>query len=260
MSLPRTSRIAASLNPSRSRPARRIAPDTMRPGGEGTRRSTDSAVTLLPQPDSPTIARVSPGMTWNETPSTARTTPSRVKNQVLRSAISRSGLGAAAAARLAAPKALIAGNASAYAAMARGLARGEEDAAHQARHPRHLGDGDREDDVLDAGAGQRHQRDRDQDRGDRHQPVHDPHDDRIDPAGEPGDDPDQEAEPGAERGDADPDDQRHAGAVDRPAVDVAAQHVGAEPIGGRGPFQPDDRRRGLPCDGAEKGREHRHRG
>jgi hypothetical protein len=37
-------------------------------------------VTLLPQPDSPTIASVSPRATENETPSTARTTPSRVKN------------------------------------------------------------------------------------------------------------------------------------------------------------------------------------
>ena len=32
----------------------------MRPGGCGTRRMIDSAVTLLPQPDSPTRPRVSP--------------------------------------------------------------------------------------------------------------------------------------------------------------------------------------------------------
>ena len=63
----------------------------MRPGGDGISRNIESAVTLLPQPLSPTIAKVSPGMTWNETPSTARTTPSRVKNQVRRSATSRSG-------------------------------------------------------------------------------------------------------------------------------------------------------------------------
>jgi len=36
----------------------------------------DAAVTLLPDPDSPTIPRVSPRETWNETPSTARTMPS----------------------------------------------------------------------------------------------------------------------------------------------------------------------------------------
>ena len=35
-------------------------PPTMRPGGSATRRMRDSAVTLLPQPDSPTIASVSP--------------------------------------------------------------------------------------------------------------------------------------------------------------------------------------------------------
>src|SRR3954463_9797814 len=39
---------------------RRIAPPTMRPGGSGISRISDSAVTLLPHPDSPTIASVSP--------------------------------------------------------------------------------------------------------------------------------------------------------------------------------------------------------
>ena len=76
------------------------------------------------------------------------------------------------------------------------LAQGQHDAAHQPGDARHLGDGDREDHVLDAGAGQRHQRDRDQHRRDRHQPVHDPHDDRVDPAGEAGDEADREAERG----------------------------------------------------------------
>ena len=33
----------------------------MRPGGLGTRPMIDSAVTLLPQPDSPTMASVRPG-------------------------------------------------------------------------------------------------------------------------------------------------------------------------------------------------------
>ena len=32
-------------------PSNRIAPPTIRPGGSATRRSIDSAVTLLPQPD-----------------------------------------------------------------------------------------------------------------------------------------------------------------------------------------------------------------
>src|SRR5262245_8767763 len=72
-----------------------MRPATMRPGGEATRRSTDREVTLLPQPDSPTTASVSPAETENETPSTARTTPSRVKKCVCKSSISSSGLGAA---------------------------------------------------------------------------------------------------------------------------------------------------------------------
>ena len=38
ISLPRTLRIAASPSPRRSRPAKRMAPLTMRPGGDGIRR------------------------------------------------------------------------------------------------------------------------------------------------------------------------------------------------------------------------------
>src|SRR3954453_7150935 len=44
----------------------------------------ESAVTLLPDPDSPTIPRVSPSSRVKDTPSTAFTTPSGVKNWVLR--------------------------------------------------------------------------------------------------------------------------------------------------------------------------------
>ncbi len=40
---------------------------------------TDDAVTLLPQPDSPTSPTVWPGLMEIETPSTARTMPSKVK-------------------------------------------------------------------------------------------------------------------------------------------------------------------------------------
>src|SRR5947207_15556080 len=93
-----------------------MAADTIGPGGDGMRRRIDSAVTLLPQPDSPTIAKVSPGMTWNETPSTARTMPSRVKNQVLRSATSSNGRPAGAGAGRGA--AAVAGTGSATAAIA----------------------------------------------------------------------------------------------------------------------------------------------
>ena len=54
----------------------------MRPAPCGINRRIDSAVTLLPHPDSPTMQSVSPRLRSNDTPSTARTTPSRVKNCV----------------------------------------------------------------------------------------------------------------------------------------------------------------------------------
>src|SRR5436190_19788461 len=49
-------------------------------------------VTLLPQPDSPTISSVSPFTTENEMPSTAPTMPSSVLNEVFRSLTSRRGI------------------------------------------------------------------------------------------------------------------------------------------------------------------------
>src|SRR5688500_13616745 len=54
----------------------------MRPGGCGTRPMIDSAVTLLPQPDSPTMPRVRPGSSLKSTPSTARTSPPSPANTV----------------------------------------------------------------------------------------------------------------------------------------------------------------------------------
>ena len=82
MSLPRTARISASPSAMRSRPASVTEPLTTRPGGLGTSRINDSEVIVLPQPDSPTIASVSPAWTANETSSTALTTPERVKRWV----------------------------------------------------------------------------------------------------------------------------------------------------------------------------------
>src|SRR5215813_370521 len=95
MALPRTSRICSSERASRSRPSNSSLPATMRPGGDAMSLRMESEVTLLPQPDSPTTASVSPTDTENETPSTARTTPSRVKKCVCKSSISSSGLGLA---------------------------------------------------------------------------------------------------------------------------------------------------------------------
>ena len=58
-------------------------PPTMRPGGSGTRRMMESAVMLLPQPDSPTMASVSPASSAKDTSSTAFTGPRRVASCVL---------------------------------------------------------------------------------------------------------------------------------------------------------------------------------
>ncbi len=51
ISLPRISRMAAASRPTRSTPSSRTEPSTMRPGGSATSRISDSAVTLLPQPE-----------------------------------------------------------------------------------------------------------------------------------------------------------------------------------------------------------------
>src|SRR5437762_531798 len=67
-----------------------MEPSTILPGGCGMSRMSDSAVTALPQPDSPTMPSVSPAASSKDTPSTACTTPSRVKNCVFRSLTSRS--------------------------------------------------------------------------------------------------------------------------------------------------------------------------
>ena len=52
-------------------------------------------VTLLPEPDSPTMPSVWPFSTENVTPSTALTTPSSVRKDVLRSLTSRRATGGA---------------------------------------------------------------------------------------------------------------------------------------------------------------------
>ena len=54
-------------------------PPTILPGGSGISRISESAVIDLPQPDSPTIASVSCGLSWKLTPSTAFRMPPRRK-------------------------------------------------------------------------------------------------------------------------------------------------------------------------------------
>src|SRR3954454_22401880 len=62
-------------------------------GGSGISRISDIEVTDLPQPDSPTMARVSPSLTWNDTPSTARLMPLGVRKWVWRFSTSSSAIG-----------------------------------------------------------------------------------------------------------------------------------------------------------------------
>src|SRR5579884_717252 len=65
-------------------PLKLISPPTILPGGLAIRRMTESAVTLLPQPLSPTTPNVSPGFMVKVTSLTALTTPLLVKKYVLR--------------------------------------------------------------------------------------------------------------------------------------------------------------------------------
>ena len=71
---PRTDSISRWLKVSRSRPSNITEPRTTRPGG-WIKPMIDSAVTLLPEPDSPTMVRISSCSTVRLTPSTALTTP-----------------------------------------------------------------------------------------------------------------------------------------------------------------------------------------
>src|SRR4051795_818423 len=68
--------------------------------GSRISRMMDITVTLLPDPDSPTMPSTSPGEMSNETPSTARTSPSSVRKETRRSRTSSSGASANAHARI----------------------------------------------------------------------------------------------------------------------------------------------------------------
>src|SRR3954467_8759869 len=81
---PRSARIRSGGNDRRSTPSNRISPPAMRPGGCGTSPMMESAVTLLPQPDSPTMPSVRPASSSKLTPSTARNSPASVAKCVLR--------------------------------------------------------------------------------------------------------------------------------------------------------------------------------
>src|SRR5262245_60816362 len=82
--------MSSAARGTRSRPCQKIWPATMRPGGIGTSLRMDMAVTVLPQPDSPTTPTVSPRAMLRSTPSTAWTMPSSVAKCVFSPRISRS--------------------------------------------------------------------------------------------------------------------------------------------------------------------------
>ena len=79
MSEPRSLRIAGSLLVSRSSPSRRIEPLS---SASRKSRRMDNAVTLLPEPDSPTSATRSPASIVRLTPSTAMVSPKRTRRSV----------------------------------------------------------------------------------------------------------------------------------------------------------------------------------
>src|SRR5690606_3783698 len=70
-------------------PFQRTEPDTFAASGRSD--TVDSAVSDLPEPDSPTSASVSPCATWRETLRTASTTPSSLRKVIERSRMSSSG-------------------------------------------------------------------------------------------------------------------------------------------------------------------------
>src|SRR5919198_813657 len=89
ISRPRIERSARSLWRIRSRPSNNARPDSTRPLRASSPRIA-SDVTLLPQPDSPTIPSVSPGAMSNEMPLTACTVPRLVQKRTWRSSTERS--------------------------------------------------------------------------------------------------------------------------------------------------------------------------
>src|SRR5438552_2608421 len=87
MRRPRSRRISFSRRPRRLWPRKITSPEIRAVFGRRPRIDID--VTLLPEPDSPTIPSTSFSWTSNDTPSTAFTTPSSVGNSTCRSRTER---------------------------------------------------------------------------------------------------------------------------------------------------------------------------
>ena len=90
ISRPRTVRIASYGRLSMRRPASRISPAAMRPGGSMSPMIA-APVSDLPAPDSPTTPSTSPGAMVNETSWTATSVPRRVGNSTRRPSTASSG-------------------------------------------------------------------------------------------------------------------------------------------------------------------------
>ena len=84
--LPRSLRRSSADSVSTSRLPNSTASASTLPGGLGTRPMTESDVTLLPQPDSPTRPTVRPRGTLKLMPSTARNRPRSVREMGLEAA------------------------------------------------------------------------------------------------------------------------------------------------------------------------------
>ncbi len=87
---PRILRSLSSGMPISSRPSNIALPPVLLTR-LGSRPSSDSADTLLPEPDSPTRPSVSPGRIWYDSPRTARTVRLRPENSTRRLSTASSG-------------------------------------------------------------------------------------------------------------------------------------------------------------------------
>ncbi len=92
MSVPRISRPSAACPPRMSCPRSLAVPRVIRPGGVWINPMTLCTETVFPQPDSPTIASVSPSLTLKLAPRTAWTEPPCTENSTCRSLTSRSAM------------------------------------------------------------------------------------------------------------------------------------------------------------------------
>ena len=111
------------------------------------------------------------------------------------------------------------------------VAHAEHAPAQQAGEHRHVGDADGDHQLPQAGAEQGDEPDREEEAGERQHDVDDAHDRRVGGAAEVAGDGTEQ--PTGDQGQGhrdDPDEERHAGAVDDPGEHVTAEIVEAEPV------------------------------